>query len=77
MFNLKEGTLKFLLDSCLNTLPTQTIPYPSRGRYCSPPPHVTAQKPDLAIIDRMEEKMDIFELTVPLETNIKNANTQR
>jgi len=30
---------------------------------------------DLVIIDRMEEKMDIFELTVPLETNIENANT--
>ena len=28
-------------------------------------PHllVTAQKPDLVIIDRIEEKMDIFELT--------------
>ena len=25
----------------------------------------------------MEEKMDIFELTVPLETNIKNANAQK
>ena len=34
-------------------------------------------KPDLVIIDRMEEKMDIFELTVPLDTNIKNANTQK
>ena len=32
---------------------------------------------DLVIIDRMEEKMDIFELTVPLETNIKNANTHQ
>ena len=31
---------------------------------------VSAEKPDLVIIDRMEEKMDIFELTVPLETNI-------
>ena len=31
----------------------------------------------LVIIDRMEEKMDIFELAVPLETNIKNANTQK
>ena len=43
------------------------------------PPHllVTAEKPDLVIIDRMEEKMDIFELTVPLETNIKNANAQK
>jgi len=30
--------------------------------------------PDLVIIDRMEEKMDICELTVPLETNFKNAN---
>ena len=35
---------------------------------------MTAEKPDLVIIDRMEEKIDIFELTVPLETNIKNAN---
>ena len=25
----------------------------------------------------MEEKMDIFELTVPLEPNIKNANAQK
>ena len=24
MFNLKKGTLKFLLNSCLDTLPTQT-----------------------------------------------------
>ena len=38
---------------------------------------VIAEKPDLVIIDRIEEKMDIFELTVPLETNIKNANTQK
>ena len=36
-----------------------------------------AEKPELEIIDRMEEKMDIFELTVPLETNIKNANAQK
>ena len=43
------------------------------------PPHVlvTAEKPDLVIIDRMEEKMDIFELTAPVETNIKNANAQK
>ena len=38
---------------------------------------MTAEKPDLVIIDRMDEKMDIFELTVPLEKNIKNANTQK
>ena len=25
----------------------------------------------------MEEEMDIFELTVPSETNIQNANTQK
>jgi len=25
MFNLKKGTLKFSLNSCLDTLPTQTI----------------------------------------------------
>ena len=43
----------------------------------SKPPIVTAQKPDLVIIDRIEEKMDNFELTVPLKTNIKNENTQK
>ena len=32
---------------------------------------------DLVIINRMEKKMDIFELTVPLEKNIKDANTQK
>ena len=36
-----------------------------------------AENPDLVIFERMEEKMDIFELTVPLETNIKNANAQK
>ena len=44
-----------------------------------PPPHllVTAEKPYLVIIDRMEEKMDIFKLSVPLGTNIKKANAQK
>ena len=32
---------------------------------------------DLVSINRMEKKMDIFELTVPLEKNIKDANTQK
>ena len=151
MFNLKKGTLKFLLNSCLDTLPTQTnllqwgksasdlcklclqagaelqgrrqettnhilngckvalhqkrytwrhnnlikyitglididrflmyadIPSKTLPGGGTVPPHllVTAQKPDLVIMDRIEEKMDIFELTVPLETNIKNANTQK
>ena len=55
-------------------IPFYTLP--GRGTV---PSHllVTAQKPDLVIIDRMEENMDIFELTVPLETNIKNTNTQK
>ena len=53
-------------------VPSHTLP-----GGCTVPPNflVTTEKPDLAIIDRMEEKMDIFELTVPLETNTKNANT--
>ena len=56
-------------------IPSHSLP----GGGTVPPPHllVTAEKPDLVIIDRMEEKVDIFELTVPLETNIKNANTQK
>ena len=37
--------------------------------------HSKVHSSDLVIIDRIEEKMDIFELTVPFETNIKNANT--
>jgi len=36
---------------------------------------VTAEIPDLVSIDKIEEKMDIFELTVPLETNIKKIPT--
>ena len=43
----------------------------------SPPSPCDRRETDLVIIDRMEEKMDIFELTVPLETNIKNANAQK
>ena len=143
MFNLNKGTMIFLLNSCLGTLPAQTnllqwgkstsdlcklclqAGAELQGRrqettnhilngckvalhqkrytwrhsnlikyitglididrflmYADIPSHtlpvtpflVTAQKPDLVIIDRMEEKMDIFELTVPLETNNKNAN---
>ena len=42
-----------------------------------PTPSPTSLWPELVIIDKMEEKMDIFELTVPLETNIKNANAQK
>ena len=38
--------------------------------------HLVFLKPDLVIINRMEENMNIFELPVPLETIIKNANTQ-
>ena len=38
---------------------------------------MTLWSPDLVIIDRGEEKMDIFELTVPLELNLQNANTQK
>jgi len=52
------------------------LPLPGGG---TAPPHllVTAEKPDLVIIVRMEEKMDIFELTVPLETYMKNAKAQK
>ena len=32
---------------------------------------------DQVIIDRMEEKMDIFKLIVRLGTNIKNVNAQK
>ena len=55
-------------------IPSHTLP----GRGTVPPQLlVRAEKPDLVIMDRMEEKINIFELTVPLETNIKNANTQK
>ena len=42
-------------------IPSHTLP---GGGTVTVPPLVTAQKPDLVIIDRMGEKMDIFELTV-------------
>ena len=56
--------------------PSHTLP---EGGTVPSPPHllVTTQKPDLVIINRMEEKMDIFELTVPLETKMLNVNTQK
>ena len=38
---------------------------------------MTAERLDRVIIDRMEEKMDVFEFTVSLEINIQNANTQK
>jgi len=41
-------------------IPSHTLP----GGGTVPPPLVTAQKSDLVIIDRMGEKMDIFELAV-------------
>ena len=46
------------------------IPFHTLPGLDTVPPNLleTAQKPDLVIIDRMEEKMDIFDLTVPLET---------
>ena len=52
-------------------IPSHTLP---GGGTVPPQLLVRAEKPDLVSIHRMEEKMDIFELTVPLETNIKNAN---
>ena len=45
-------------------IPSHILPGGGGGGYCSPHILVTAEKPDLVIIDRMEEKMDIFELTV-------------
>ena len=55
-------------------IPSHILP---GGGTVSPNLLVITQKPDLVIIDRMEERMEIFELTVPLETNIKNVNTQK
>ena len=55
-------------------IPSHILP---GGGTVSPNLLVTTQKTDLLIIDRMEERMEIFELTVPLETNIKNVNTQK
>ena len=49
-----------------------------QGEVLSPHPHllVTAEKPDLVIIDRMEEKIFLSLLSC-METNIKNANAQK
>ena len=59
-------------------MPTsRSIPFQGEVLFPPSPPCDRTETMDLVIIDRMEEKMDIFELTVPLETNIKNANTQK
>ena len=42
-------------------IPSLTLPLLGGGTV-PPPIHVIAEKPDLVIIDRMENKMDIFEL---------------
>ena len=59
-------------------MPTsRSIPF--QGEVIPPPspPCDRTETMDLVIIDRMEEKMDVYELTVPLEPNIKNANAQK
>ena len=46
--------------------------------YCSPQlPCDRTETRSSIIINRMEEKRNIFELTVPLKTNTKNVNTQK
>lgn len=37
----------------------------------------TNKRPDLVIIDERKQEITIFELTVPLETNIETAHTQK
>ena len=151
MFDLKKGTMKFLLNACLDTLPTKTnllqwgkttsdlcklcldanqdlqgrrketthhilngckvslnqqrytwrhdniLKYICEnvdsekyqlnadidgyslpgGGTISPNLCVTPERPDIVIHDRLTNELCIFELTVPLETNILNAHTRK
>ena len=43
----------------------------------SPDLCVTPERPDIVIHDRLTNELCIFELTVPLETNILNAHTRK
>ena len=38
---------------------------------------ITADKPDIVILDHKKKKVDIFELTVPFEKNIKERNKNK
>ena len=141
MFNLKQGTMKFLLNAAIDTLPTaanlfkwkkstsnkcklckcvQTtnhilnnckvslengkflwrhnnivnyvlkcldlskftvhsdIPgYTIGGGSVPPEICITAQKPDIVILDQKQKVIHIFELTVPLEHNIEDRQTDK
>lgn len=140
IYNLKKGTMKFLLNSMINTLPTQsnlklwnksttdkcllcknkettlhilsgckvalnqdryTWRHDNVVRYISESVDkskfevlsdvdgfknengktipsfltITADRPDIVILDKKNKKVGIFELTVPFESNIKERNT--
>ena len=47
------------------------------GGTISPDLCVTPERPDIVIHDRLTNELCIFELTVPLETNILNAHTRK
>ena len=47
------------------------------GATISPDLCVTLERPDIVIHDRLTNELCIFELTVPLETNILNARTRK
>ena len=72
MINLKKGTLKFLLNSCLDILPTQTNLL-QWGKSASDLCKLCIQAGAQLQGRRQETTNHIFELTVPLETNIQNA----
>ena len=38
---------------------------------------ITTDKPDIVIMDRKKKKVDIFELTVPFESNINTRNLHK
>ena len=59
MFDLKQGTLKFLLNACIDTLPTA-----ANLHKC-----ITVKKPGIEIQDKKNKFIHLFELSVHIKTN--------
>ena len=59
MFDLKQGTLKFLLNACIDTLQNA-----ANLHKC-----ITVKKPGIEIQDKKNKFIHLFESSVPIETN--------
>ena len=87
--SLEQGRYTFRHDSCLRSIVNflagklkdgmelfTDLPGRSSGRYGTIPIDifVTSQRPDLVLVDRLLNRIVLFELTVPWDRNIQTAH---